>query len=427
MTQVAAPIEALATALADSARIVARVVEGRSLSGVFEGPAERASQRAARLDLTHGTLRRFGLSQAVVSALSHRGAPDPLVQALLWCALYALESGRYKPYTVVDQCVRACALLDGQHAGGFVNGVLRRYLRERDSIIAVAERLPEARYRFPQWWLDALRADYPSDWERVATVGNSHPPMCLRINRRRTTLEAYAGLLAKEGIVARQVGVEALLLETPVPIERLPGFHDGLVSVQDAAAQRAARCLDLVPGQRVLDACAAPGGKSAHLLEFADISLTALDIDPTRCERMRMNFRRLGLSADIRTADCLHPGSWHDGPLFDRILADVPCSASGIARRRPDARWLRRAADLDAFAKRQSQILDALWRLLAPNGKLLYATCSVFARENASVIEAFLARMPGALRLPLPDGGAAQMLPDDTHDGFFYALLSKAA
>lgn len=419
--------ESLAQILSDSARIVSRVVEGKSVSAEFSRVPVQGMARAARLDLTHGTLRRFGLSQAILAALTHRGAPEPLVQALVWCALYALESGRYKPYAVVDQAVRASAQLDHPHARGFVNGVLRRYLRDREAIVAAAERAPEARYRLPQWWLDELRQDHPSAWEDIAAAGNQHPPMCLRINRRRTSIEVYEARLQVAGIESRRVGPEALLLGTPVPIDRLPGFQDGLVSVQDAGAQRAARCLEPLSGQRVLDACAAPGGKSAHLLELADIKLTALDIDADRCARMGGNFHRLGVSATIHAADCLEPGPWREGLPYDRILADVPCSASGIARRRPDTRWLRRPADLNAFAIRQGKILDALWPLLAPNGKLLYATCSVFARENALVIRDFLARAPTAARIPLPDGGDAQMLPDDTHDGFFYALIAKPA
>jgi 16S rRNA (cytosine967-C5)-methyltransferase len=226
-------------------------------------------------------------------------------------------------------------------------------------------------------------------------------------------------------VAARHLGGEALLLERPVPLERLPGFASGEVSVQDAGAQRAARCLDLAPRQRVLDACAAPGGKAGHILETAEVSLTALEADAARCARLARNFERLGLGARVANCDCTRPAEWWDGTPFDRVLADVPCSASGIARRHPDIKWLRRAADVAAFAARQGAILDALWQVLGPDGKLLYATCSVFAQENDAVIEAFLARAPGAARLPLPDGAAAQGLPDAERDGFYYALIHK--
>ncbi|MFY9316224.1 MAG: SAM-dependent methyltransferase, partial [Burkholderiales bacterium] len=217
-----------------------------------------------------------------------------------------------------------------------------------------------------------------------------------------------------------------LLLERPMPVDRLPGFAAGEVSVKDAGAQRAAGLLALRDGQRVLDACAAPGGKSAHLLETAQVRLTALDVEAARCADITRNLARLGLAADVRAADCGAHEAWWDGAPFDRILADVPCSASGVARRHPDIKWLRRAADVAAFAARQARILEALWRVLAPGGKLLYVTCSVFPEENGVVIDAFAARTPGARRASLPDAAAAQLLPDAEHDGFFYALLEKS-
>jgi len=227
--------------------------------------------------------------------------------------------------------------------------------------------------------------------------------------------------------VARRVGGEALLLERALPAERLPGFAAGEVSVQDAAAQRAAPCLDLAAGQRVLDACAAPGGKSAHMLELAEIALTALDADAARAGRITRNLERLGLAARVAVADCSQLAQWWDGVPFDRILADVPCSASGVARRHPDLKWLRRAQDIGAFAARQAALLDALWQALGAGGKLLYVTCSVFPQENESVVEAFVARAPGARRLPLADGRAAQWLPEAEHDGFYHALIEKRA
>ena len=420
---------ALAGALRDAARMVARVAEGRSLAAEFERVAEDGTEtpRAALLDLTHGTLRRYGRVQRVVRELSRQERSDPLVEALLWCSLYALESGRYAEYTVVDQAVRACALLEKWTAKGYVNAVLRGSLRSRamlESRIAADE---EARYQHPRWWIDLVRAAYPAQWEQVLAAGNSHPPMALRVNRRRIGLAEYEARLAAEGIVTRRVGGEALLLERALPAERLPGFAAGEVSVQDAAAQRAAPCLDLAAGQRVLDACAAPGGKSAHMLELADVALTALDADAARAGRITRNLERLGLAARVAIADCSQLAQWWDGVPFDRILADVPCSASGVARRHPDLKWLRRAQDIGAFAARQAAILDALWQALGAGGKLLYVTCSVFPQENESVVEAFVARAPGARRLPLADGRAAQWLPEAGHDGFYYALIEKRA
>jgi 16S rRNA (cytosine967-C5)-methyltransferase len=418
----------LAEALAAGAALVARVAAGRSLSAELEradrDPADGA--RAALADLCYGTLRRYGRSQAIVAALSRRaGTTDPLVEALLWCAFYALESGRYADYTVVDQAARACVAMQRSGAKGYVNALLRNFLRARAGLEARLGADEVAHYRHPKWWIERVRAAYPAAWEQVLAAGNTHPPMCLRVNRRRTTADAYIGRLAGEGIAARRVGAAALLLEKPVPVERLPGFSEGEVSVQDAGAQTAAGLLDLRSGQHVLDACAAPGGKSAHILESADVALTALDVDAARCAGITLDQERLGLKARVRAADCTAPGSWWDGVAFDRVLADVPCSASGVARRHPDIKWLRRAADVPAFAARQARILDALWRTLAPGGKLLYVTCSVFPEENGAVVDAFAARTPDARRMPLPDSGAAQLLPGPEHDGFFFALLEK--
>ncbi|HEX6296413.1 MAG TPA: 16S rRNA (cytosine(967)-C(5))-methyltransferase RsmB [Burkholderiales bacterium] len=418
---------ALAPALRDAARTVAEVAAGRSLADQLEGFGAGDTPRAILLDLTHGTLRRYGRMQAILRALSRRDQSDRLVEALLWCALYALESGRYAEYTVVDQAVRACGLLERWPAKGYVNALLRGFARQRQSLEARIRADAEARYQHPRWWIETLQRDRPEHWETVLQAGNSHPPMCLRVNRRRADTADYQARLDAGGIASRRVGDHALLLSNPVPVGRLPGFEAGDVSVQDAGAQRAAPCLDLAAGQRVLDACAAPGGKAAHIVESAEVNLIALDADPRRCERMRRNFERLGLSAQVRATDCTRLDDWWDGVAFERILADVPCSASGVVRRHPDVKWLRRSSDPAAFAARQAAILSALWRVLGAGGKLLYVTCSVFAQENEAVIDAFVAHTPGLQRLALPDGAQAQCLPDAEHDGFFYALLQKQA
>ena len=415
----------LAAQLAHAARSVARVAAGRSLADEFAAFPE--SSRGALIDLTHGTLRRYGRVQAIVTALSHRGRPDALIEALLWASLYALESGRYRDHTVVDEAVKACGLLERWPAKGFVNALLRGYLREREAIEARLAQDPEALHQYPQWWIDLLRAAEPAHWQDVLRAGNGHPPMALRINRRRTRAEDYLARLQADGLAARSLGNEAILLERPLPVERVPGFAAGEVSVQDAGAQRAAYCLDLLDGQRVLDACAAPGGKSAHILELAQVELTAVDVDAARAARIAPALRRLGLDAAVIVGDSAQPETWWDGRPYDRILADVPCSASGIVRRHPDVKWLRRAADLAAFAERQLGLLRALWRLLAPGGKLLYATCSVFPQENERVVGAFLAGERAARRHATADGAAAQWLPDAEHDGFFYALIQKEA
>lgn len=420
---------ALAPALCSASKIVARIAMGKSFAeeqAALDGAA-RDSSRAALIDIVHGTLRRYGRVQAITRRLSARGRAEPVLESLLWCSIYALESGRYAAYTVVDQAVQACALLERWPAKGYVNAVLRGFLRERESIEKTISEDVEARFQHPAWWIDALRAGYPAHWLGVLNAGNARPPMCLRVNRRRISVERYAERLAAEGVAARRVGDEGLILGEPLPVERLPGFALGEVSVQDAGAQRVPRLLELAPGQRVLDACAAPGGKAAHMLEVADVRLTALDADASRCRRIERTLDRLGLAAQVKAADCTRLDDWWDGLAFDRVLADVPCSASGVVRRHPDLKWLRRATDIQAFAARQTTMLDALWQVLAAGGKLLYVTCSMFPGENEEVVSAFLARTPGARRVLLPDGAPAQWLPDSDHDGFFYALIEKLA
>jgi 16S rRNA (cytosine967-C5)-methyltransferase len=413
----------LAPALAAAARAVARVASGRSLGDA----SESREGRAAVLDLSFGTLRLYGRVQALVGALSHKGAPAPQVQALLWCAIYALDSGRYANYTVVDQAVRACALLEQWPARGYVNGMLRSYLRAGEALKRRAAADPEARYQHPLWWIELLQRDHPLQWQSIVESGNVHPPMCLRVNERRARTEPYLARLAEAGLSARRIAAHALLLERPVPAQRLPGFDEGLVSIQDAGAQHVPALLDLAPGLRVLDACAAPGGKSAHILECANVELMALDADPGRAARIGPGLARLGLEATVRSADCTELDAWWDGRPFDRILADVPCTGSGVARRHPDIKWLRRVGDTAAFARRQAEILYALWRVLIPGGKLVYVTCSVFRDENDAVLEAFCERVPEARRCALPGSMAAQLLPCPVHDGFFYGLLAKAA
>lgn len=420
---------ALAPALRDAARLVARVAAGRSLGdelGLAMGGAD-GSSRAALLDITHGTLRRYGRVQAIVAALSRRSRPDAALEALLWCALYALESGRYAEYTVVDQAVRACGLLERWSAKGYVNALLRNFARERMAIEHRLEADPQAHYQHPLWWIETVRAGYPEHWQAALVEGNRPPPMCLRVNRRRGSVEAYAARLEALGMASRRVAADGLLLREPVPVQRLPGFADGDVSVQDAGAQRAADCVALEDGQRVLDACAAPGGKTAQMLERAHVDMTALDIDAARTARLAANLQRLGLQARVEVADAVQFACRNAEARFERVLLDAPCSGSGVVRRHPDIKWLRRESDLAGFAQRQASLLDALWRLVVPGGKLLYVTCSVFPQENGGVIDSFLARTAGARRAPLADGAPAQWLPDAEHDGFYYALIEKQA
>ena len=419
-----------------AADVVAHVLGGRSLDtelrAVWDRHAELMPQERASLqDMCFGTLRFLGQLDAALASLLDRPLKDEFVRHLLRVALYQLAHTRAAPHAIVDHAVRAIA--ESGHAApkGLVNAVLRNFLRKREDVLAAAALSETGRYSHPQWWIDKLRRQHPHNYSAMLEQANRRPPLTVRVNRRRASVEAYLERAKDSGIPVRSLGDSAVAFERPMPVERVPGFVEGLVSVQDAAAQHAAIALDLEAGMRVLDACAAPGGKTAHILECADVDLTALDNDATRLERVRSNLERLDLHARLECGDAAQPSTWWDERPFARILADVPCSASGVVRRHPDIKWLRRPEDIARFAQRQRELLDALWRLLASGGKLLYATCSVFDEENNAQIERFLERHRDARRLTLPGPHtnakqlAGQILPDDTHDGFFYALLQK--
>jgi len=378
--------------------------------------------------MSYGTLRFYGQLHAILDLLLQMPVQDAAVRALLLVALYQLQYSRSAEHAVVDHAVRAAEALKKPWAKGLVNAVLRNFLRQRISLLEQAAASEEGRYSHPQWWIDKLRRQYPDDWATLLETNNQHPPMTLRVNGRVTSTEAYLDLLRQQGIEGQQVGENAILLDQPVSVDKLPGFGEGMASVQDAGAQFAARLLDVADGMRVLDACAAPGGKAAHLLELAKIELTALDSDPERLKKIEQTLQRLRLEAHCLAGNAALPEEWWDGKAFQRILADVPCSASGVVRRHPDIKWLRREADIAAFAAQQAEILDALWRVLGSGGKLLYATCSVFAEENQQQIAQFLVRHEDAQCLPLslPTAKDGQLMPNLQHDGFFYALLLKA-
>jgi 16S rRNA (cytosine967-C5)-methyltransferase len=395
------------------------VQSGQSLADGLLAKVPPESRPAVQ-DLVYGSLRQYGRGDFLLARLLERPLGTPAVHALLLVALYRLESWPDNPHTVVDQAVNAAGQLAGGRLKGLVNAVLRNFLRRRAELLTDLAGDEVATFTHPAWWLQRLQAAYPQEWEAIVAAGNSPPPMALRVNRRRVARDTYATTLVAAGIDASTHGEDGLLLAKPVPVERLPGFAEGLVSVQDLGAQEAAFRLDPAPGSRVLDACAAPGGKTAHLLERVDVDLLALDLKPARCRRIEENLTRLGLTAEVKVADCSKTAQWWDGRPFDAVLADVPCTASGVVRRHPDAKWLRREADIDSFARTQARILDALWQLVRPGGTLLYATCSVFPEENTGQIDRFVVRQPQALRCH-----QEQLLPSREHDGFFYCLLEK--
>jgi len=424
-----------------AAQAVQAVLEGATLSAALTSVDTGAIGRGRALvqELAYGTLRHWGTLRAIADRLATRPLADAPVRALVAVALYQIAHTRAPAYAVVDRAVEAIALLGHRAARGLVNALLRRYLRERAVIDAEVLRDPVARWSHQRWWIDLVMHDHPAHWQAILAAGNARPPLALRVNLRQTTREALLATFAAAGIEAGARGDAGIIVETPQPVTELPGYTEGAFAVQDLGAQLAAPLLDLSDGMRVLDACAAPGGKTTHLLERADVDLIALDADDARLARVRENLARLAHAqrrVRVVRGDAGDPAPWWDGQPFDRILADVPCSASGVVRRHPDGKWLRRASDVVAFAQQQDRILEAAWPLLAPAGKLLYATCSVFDAENEARIRAFTERHPDALRetLTFPAFAAhagGQLLPSPetaghNQDGFYYALLRKA-
>jgi 16S rRNA (cytosine967-C5)-methyltransferase len=423
-----------------AALAVTRVFDGAMLREALASVDDRSELRGRTLvqELAYGTLRHWGRLDALVSALSRKPIPDPLLRALIAVALYQLDHTRAPAFAVVDRAVAAVGEAVRPAAKGLANALLRRYLRERDALNQGVIAGDVARWSYPQWWIDRVRRDYPADWAAILEAGNARPPLTLRVNGRVTSRDALLRDLAAAGVAAEAIGAMGAIVAEPRPVEDLPGFAEGAFAVQDLAAQLAAPLLDAQAGMRVLDACAAPGGKAAHIAERADVELLALDVDPGRLARIDENLARLRLRdrrIRVVAGDAGKPADWWDGRPFDRMLLDAPCTASGVVRRHPDGKWRHRPGDVDRFARGQSRLLAALWPLLAPGGRMLYATCSVFRAENDEQVAAFVATHDDALResLNLPDAVLhrdGQLLPSaegagHNQDGFFYALLRK--
>ena len=391
--------------------------------------------------LVFHVLRSLGRAEALRQLLAAR-APPPAADALL-CTALALawhpQDAPYDVFTLVNQTVEAAKKDKATQAqANFINACLRRFSRERDAMVAQTDKNPVALWNHPQWWIDRLQREWPQHWQAMLAANNCHAPMTLRVNARRTAVAPYLQTLQAAGLNAVAAGSWGVTLHHARPVQELPGFTDGVVSVQDGAAQLAAPLLlaglTASGPLKVLDACAAPGGKTAHLLELADCDVTALEVDPARCERIHQTLQRLGLHARVLVADAAQVANWWDGQLFDAILLDAPCSASGIVRRHPDVRWLRRESDIAQLARVQARLLAALWAVLKPGGRLLYCTCSVFRAEGADQIQTFLKHNTQARLLPSPghlvplNGVNDAAVPDNPigdHDGFYYALLEK--
>ena len=426
----------LAQLLEHTAKAVQAVRAGASLTDALDRCPQPA--RAGTQALSFHVLRWLGSALVLRERLAPR-TPAPAQDALLLTVLALLwppSSPPYAAHTVVDQAVQCARSRKGGGPGfaGFVNAVARRFLRDPETLVEWVQRAPLGRLNHPEWWVDRLRDDWPDRAEAMLIANNRHPPMTLRVNARWGDAARYLGQLQGAGMQGVTRGEYAVTLASPCSVDRLPGFAQGWVSVQDLAAQHAAEMLlglGLAPGARVLDACAAPGGKTAHLLEHAELQLLALDSDSRRLARVEHALTRLGLSARMQTADARAPETWWDGQLFDAVLLDAPCSGSGVVRRHPDIRWLRRSTDIATLARVQAELLDALWPLVRPGGHLLYCTCSVFKAEGSDQTDAFLQRHAGAHLLgDSPALGHFVTLPDNPDapidDGFFYALLEKS-
>ncbi len=414
--------------------------QGRSLTAQLESVPHEL--RPGVQALSFQALRQLGRATALRELLAAK-TPPPAVDALLCTALALCWRDADAPYpihTLVNQAVDAARKQrQTQAQSGFINACLRRFIRERDTLVQQTDTDPQSQWNHPRWWVERLQTDHPQHWQELLTLAQKPAPMTLRVNTRFNTVDAYQQQLVAIGVGARAVGLQGLQLDKALPVHLLPGFSAGHVSVQDAAAQVAAPLLmqgmDATKPWHILDACAAPGGKTGHLLElYPHAHVLALDVDATRCQRIQQNLQRLALSAEVRAVDAGHPEKWWDGKLFDAILLDAPCTASGIVRRHPDVRWLRRPTDSGQLAKTQAALLKALWPLLVPGGRLLYCTCSVFKAEGDETVQAFLQRNTDALLnispghlIPgqVPIGLPVEHNPLGEHDGFYYALLEK--
>jgi len=419
-----------------AALAVQHVLGGATLPTALAAVAEERGQALVQ-ELAYGTLRHWGRLDAIAKRLATKPIADPLLHILIAVALYQLDHTDAPAFAIVDQAVEAAIEVARPQAKPLVNAMLRRYLRERDALnVEIAEASPVARWSYPRWWIGRVQADHPQRWESILAAGNERPPLTLRVNFRTTSRDELAARFDADGIATDPVGAVGLIVRAPQAVTTLPGYAEGAFSVQDAGAQLAAPLLGLRDGMRVLDACAAPGGKTTHIAELAQVDVVALDSDAGRLRRVEQNVERLRLSnVRVVNGDAAEAPGWWDGRPFDRILADVPCTASGIVRRHPDAKWLRRKSDIATFAVQQQRILQGLWPLLAPGGSLLYTTCSLFEAENEMRISEFVGKHADALRetisfAPNIDHVGGQLLPSGNaaghnQDGFFYALLRK--
>ncbi len=419
-----------------AANAIARVLGGSSLDDVLATARGQVSERDLPLlkSMAYGVLREHAQLAALARSMMQRALEgEPAVMALIELGLYQLRRMRIPPHAAVADTVAAATALDRARHAGLVNALLRRYQREREALEAALPQDAATVHSMPGWLVRQITADWGDDATAVLQAGNEQAPLVLRVNRRQLSRQAWLDKLRESGLSGAAVADtdDAVVLDQAVPVDRLPGFDQGEVSVQDASAQLVAGLLQLADGQRLLDACAAPGGKTVHALEHAAVDMLALDVDGERLHRVQQNLDRAGLAASLLAVDAAHTRRWWDGRPFDRILLDAPCSGTGVIRRHPDIRWLRRPDDIARMAQAQLSLLLALWPTLAPGGRLVYATCSVLSAEGEEVAKQFLTRAPSAKHQKIEASwGEARRLgrriaPGGAFDGFYFACFSK--
>ena len=416
-----------------AAMIVEQVLLGRNLDKSFQLVLTKYSNEAENLpqikDMTYGAIRDLGRSKFYINKLVKNKIENLCLESLLHIVLFQINHSRSNDFTLVNQAVDAAKKIDHKKSS-FINAVLRNFLRNKVNLEKELKEDESAVYSYPKWWIEKVKKQYPKDWQDILNIGNQRPPLALRINLQKLKINEYSNILDDEGIDHSLVSEECLIIKKPLDVNKIPGFLDGKVSVQDLGAQLAAHIIELKNNQKVLDACSAPGGKACHMLEIKKIQLTAIESNKQRTIKIIDNIKRQGFTAQILNKKIDNKNEWWDKQYFDRILLDVPCSASGIVRRHVDIKWLRRINDFQNFADNQLTLLRAAWPMLKESGKLLYVTCSIFEEENRDVIEEFKKGLSNVSEIDIkfPSNIAHiknQVLPSDNHDGLFYALLQK--
>ena len=416
-----------------AAMIVEQVLLGKNLDKSFQLVLTKYNNEAENLpqikDMTYGAIRDLGKSKFYINKLVKNKIENLCLESLLHIVLFQINHSRSNDFTLVNQAVDAAKKIDHKKSS-FINAVLRNFLRNKDSLEKELKEDESAEYSYPKWWIAKVKKQYPKNWQDILNIGNQRPPLALRINLQKLKINEYSITLDEEGIEHSLVSDECIIIKKPLDVNKIPGFLDGKVSVQDLGAQLAAHIIELKNDQRVLDACSAPGGKACHMLELEKIQLTAIESDKQRTIKIIDNIKRQGFTAQILNKKIDNENEWWDKQYFDRILLDVPCSASGIVRRHVDIKWLRRINDFQNFADNQLTLLRAAWPMLKEGGKLLYVTCSIFEEENRDVIEEFKKGLSNVSEIDIKFPSHIvhiknQVLPSDNHDGLFYALLQK--